>query len=231
MDGLTARRGDRRWAQKGTSYIFYAREILDAWPDVRMIYMLRNPWDLVASRRKRNPKIEAVLGTVLPWVKGARLAQSLQQERPDRFRILQYESITSDGAATVRALCDWLQTPYNDDFLNVPHINPSENPYTLDNEGREQGLNTSRIYQYRHHLKPHEIAAVDMTLNLLSARAMVAKAYPELPHEHGCASLGTKLIAALRLSVAPLPAAWIYLTYLNRSPRHLIARTWRRFRG
>ena len=33
------------------------------------------------------------------------------------------------------------------------------------------------------------------------------------------------------LAVAPLRMAWFYLTYLKRSPRHLIARTWRRIRS
>jgi len=231
MDGLTARRGDRRWAQKGTSYIFYASEILEAWPDVRMIYLLRNPWDLVASRRKRTPKIEAVLSTVLSWVKGSRLAQDLQRDYSDRFRIVRYESITSDGKNTVQALCEWLKTPYSDDLLNVPHVNPSENPYVLDGKGRQHGLNTSRIHQYIHRLKPREIAAVDMALGVLNARDLIQQDYPELPHEPGAAGLGTKLRAALMLSVSPLRAAWTYLTYMKRSPRHLIARTWRRLRS
>ncbi|MCH2136954.1 MAG: sulfotransferase [Phycisphaerales bacterium] len=229
MDGVSARRGDERWAQKGTSYIFYGREILDAWPDVRLIYMLRNPWDLVASRRRRNPRMEAVASTLISWAKGLKLARALSASHPDRFRMVRYEDLTGEGEATVRALCQWLDTPFDASFLDVPHVNPSENPYVLESETR--GLNRSRIYQYVDRLKPHEVAQVDQALRVLGARDLAAHYYPQLPHEMGEQGLMTRLRAWAALSVAPLRYAWVYLTFLKRSPRHILGRTWRRLRG
>ncbi len=231
MDGLCMLREDTRWAQKGTSYIFYAQEVFDAWPDCRMLFMLRNPWDLVASRRKRNPKMEAVLSTVLAWVKGVQLAEALERSHPDRFRIVQYEKVTAEGPDTIRSLCEWLDTPYDDAFLDVPHVNPSENPYVLESEGRQHGLNTSRIFQYRSRLKPHEVAATDMALARLGGMPLIHRHYPDLPHTPGSHSLGAKCRAAAGLSIAPLRYLWVYLTYLKRSPMHIVTRTWRRMRS
>jgi hypothetical protein len=228
MDGVTVRRGDARWAQKGTSYIFYGREILKAWPNARLIYMLRNPWDLVASRRRRNPKMEAVASTLISWTKGLKLARALERDVPDRFRLVRYEDLTGNGAETVRSLCEWLQTPFNEDCLDVPHVNPSENPYVLESDTR--GLNGSRLYQYVERLLPHEVAAVDQALGVLGARALAAQYYPALPHKIAKHGVLTKLRAWAGLSVAPLRYAWVYLTFLKRSPKHIAVRTWRRLR-
>lgn len=229
MDGITARRGDTRWAQKGTSYIFYGREVLKAWPDARLIYMLRNPWDLVASRRRRNPKMEAVASTLISWSKGLKLARTLERDFPDRFRLVRYEDLTGHGPETVRSLCEWLQTPFDEYCLDVPHVNPSEQPYVLESETR--GLNRSRMYQYVERLRPHEVAAVDQALGVLGTRALAAHYYPTLPHTIGSHGVCTTLRAWAGLSVAPLRYAWVYLTFLKRRPRHIVARTWRRLRG
>jgi hypothetical protein len=229
MDGLTARRGDARWTQKGTSYIFYGRELLEAWPDAQLVYMLRNPWDLVASRRRRNPKMEAVASTLIPWAKGLKLATSLQHDYPDRFRLVRYEDLICDGEATVRGLCAWLQTSFDDDCLDVPHVNPSENPYVLDSETR--GLNRSRLYQYVEHLRPYEVAAIDQALGVLGVKGLALKYYRNLPHDIGAHGLFTRLRAWAGLSVAPFRYTWVYLTFLKRSPRHIVARTLRRVLG
>lgn len=85
------------WALKATSYIFYAKEILDHCPEVKLIYLVRNPLDLTASTKKRNAKgLDWLIATNLAWRKGVAIAQQLQAVYPDRFMIVKYESVVRD---------------------------------------------------------------------------------------------------------------------------------------
>jgi hypothetical protein len=97
-------------------------------------------------------------------------------------------------------------------------------------ESDTRGLNGSRLYQYVERLLPHEVAAVDQALGVLGARALAAQYYPALPHKIAKHGVLTKLRAWAGLSVAPLRYAWVYLTFLKRSPKHIAVRTWRRLR-
>ncbi len=229
MDAVSEHMSCHRWAQKGTSYIFYAKEILERIPDSKLLYMLRNPWDLAASRRRRNHRAEAILSTMLGWSRGSSIAEHFSSSYPDRFRVLRYEDLTGRPAETVRDLCEWIGEPYDDTLLDIPHVNPAENKYALESTTR--GLNTSRIFQYADRLMPYEIAAMDLLVKRYGLEQTMARWYPELPHTIGVASTRNMKQARKSLRAAPLRYAWFYLTRIKRSPTHLISRTWRRLRG
>jgi len=229
MNAVSERMGCHRWAQKGTSYVFYAKEILERIPDSKLLYMLRNPWDLAASRRRRNHRAEAILSTMMGWSRGSQIADQFSTEYPDRFRVLRYEDLTGRPADTVRDLCEWIGEPYDDALLDIPHVNPAENKYSL--ESRTRGLNTSRIFQYPDRLMPYEIAAMDLLVKRYGLEEAMTRWYPELPHTIGEASPRNMKQARKSLRIAPLRYGWFYLTRIKRSPTHLIARTWRRLRG
>jgi hypothetical protein len=229
MNAVSTHMGCHRWAQKGTSYIFYAKEILERIPDSRLLYMLRNPWDLAASERRRNHRVEVILSTMMGWSRGSRIAEQCSTAYPDRFRVLRYEDLAGRPAETVKSLCDWIGEPYDDALLDIPHVNPAENKYSL--ESKTRGLNTSRIFQYPDRLMPYEIAAMDLLVERYGLGDAMARWYPELPHTIGKASARNMKQARKSLRIAPIRYGWFYLTRIKRSPTYLIARTWRRLRG
>ena len=230
MNALAARMDCHRWAQKATSYIFYASDILERIPDATMIYLLRNPWDLVASRRRREPTAEAVLSTMMGWSRGLKIAQAMHRDHPERFKIVRYEDMTGERSTDViQSVCEWMGEPYSDSLLDVPHVNPSEAKFKMESETR--GLNRSKQFQYVQRLTETEIAATDLLIDRYGLRSVVQQHFPEIPHEIGSQSTRAKRQARRALRIAPIRYAWGYLTRIKRSPRHLITRTIRRIKA
>ncbi len=183
---VTEQTGTRAWARRATSYIFYADDILEQMPEAKIIYLLRNPWDICASRKRRGA-IGGHMPAVLGWNRGFAAATRLQADRPDAFRIVRYEDLVQKPEDTARDLFDFVGLRFDPSYLEVPHLNRSE-----DGGGREsasRGLNPSRVFYYLDVLSAGEIAAVDAMVR----RAMVAEQYPDLPHVPGQAGLGDRV--------------------------------------
>lgn len=229
MDEATRLLGKRFWAQKATSYIFYGREILESVPGSRLIYMLRNPYDIAASKKRRGITHEFVYGTMLGWNKGLRISRALEGAYPGRFRVVKYEDLTREPERTVRGLFEFLGIEFEAGVLDVPHVNRAETRYSLTGDGK--GLNRSRVYYYREHLRPCEIAALDGLALAGGMRGELEARYPDLPHVMWSWPMGVRVRAAAKLAVLPFRFAWTYVTRLKRSPAHLVVRTVRRLSG
>jgi len=214
--------GNTFWLQKATSYIFYAREVLDSVPGSKLIFLMRNPYDISASRKKRSENKgwlnDSFVTTAVAWNRGFRIANRLAEELPDRFLPVRYEDLVTDPEGTMQRVFEFLGIPFDPAYLDVPHINPAENQFTgkdvaavsresLEKKPGEQekrgGINRSRLYYYKDRLNAWEIALVDMLID----SSLVERYYPELPHTLGKHSIGAKFVACCNLAVAPLRIA------------------------
>ncbi len=173
---IVAALGKGMWARKATSYIFHAKKILEEMPNVRLLYCLRNPFDLCASKKRRDAKGEHVVGLALSWKRGLELALACEQRYPGRVHVVCYEELVAEPERIVRALCEFLGKPYSDALLEVPRVNTSDQPYQVV-EGAK-GMDTSRVHLYMERLTPAEIVATQM----LCPRSLVRRFYPDLPH-------------------------------------------------
>ena len=213
------------WVQQATSYIFYAQDILRLMPDARFIYLLRNPYDLCASEKRRDPKRERLWGCVVSWNKGLALAGKLQEEYPDRFIITRYEDIVTDPEKTYRKVFDFVGVPFHEKYLDVPHVNRSEAPHTWTSSSR--GLTSSRLYYYTSVLSPAERAAVDM----LGRKDKIAEYYPDLPHHQARYALSTRAKAVFLVIASPFRYALLQFgTLLSRDSAWQLRRILRRIR-
>lgn len=224
MRFLTERAGKRFWAQKGTSYIFYGGEILRDMGEARLVYLVRNPYDVCASKRRRGKWEERLVGWSVSWNKGLRLALGLSEAHPGRVLLLRYEDLARDPEGAARRLCDFVGVPFRADYLDVPHINPSENKYRVVAGAR--GINRSRLFYFREHLPPREIAALDMLID----RELLARFYPELPHRPGDAPLTSKLAALGLIAKGPAHYGIDKVRFSLRHGGPLAARTLQRLR-
>ena len=253
MDALVARRGERQWAQKATSYIFYAEDLLKSIPGSRMIYLLRNPWDLSASKKRRNPSSDRFFSLSLSWAKGVQITSRLEQDYPDRFKLVRYEDLVTTPQEVIQDLCDWLGEPFSEHLLDVPHVNPSENKAQAGGhyghqllleqsasdssakvsrgEETSTGLNPSKMCKYQTLLDTHEIARVDQLLLLFRSRHLIRRHYPDMPHQFGSHSLKAHTRASIGLPLAPARYCLNYLTQIKRRPAYLLSRSIRRFRA
>ena len=195
MRFAAASHGKRFWAQQATSYIFYAREILDLMPDARFLYLLRNPYDICASEKRRAPRKDRLWAGVVSWNRGLRLATKLCKDFPKRLLIVRYEDIVADPVQLFRKVFDFVGVPFREKYLDVPHVNRSEAPHTWTSSTR--GLTSSRVYYYTDILSSTELAAVDM----LVWKDKLFEFYPDLPHRQDKHRFSTR-IKALGLVIA-----------------------------
>ncbi len=224
MRFLVEKRGARFWAQKATSCIFYGDEILSAMPEMRMIYMLRNPFDISCSKKRRGKGREFIWGHMYSWNKGMKIALELEKKFPDRFMILKYEDMVSTPNETFEGVFDFLGIPFHESYLDVYHVNRSETGYGTT--GSVKGINKSRVYYYIDNLTRAQLAALDM----MAIDEAIDRWYADLPHKSGDRAvpkpgLGTKMKAWLLLAKGPFHYAWDYMDRIRRKPRHLITRT------
>ncbi len=228
LDGATY------FAQKATSYIFYAEEILGLLPDARLVFMLRNPYDIASSGKKRQakrradgrPTFDPILGPAIAWNKGVRIAERIAAEVPDRFLIVRYEDLARDPEPEARRLCAFLAVDFDAAMLEIPHINKAETGYSTNIFDQPVGLNASRVFTYEQTLTAGELAALDLLLD----RKLVARHYPDLPPR------GVRVGAAARLG-GGLSLGWRPARYVldmrkihGRSPAYMLARVVKRLR-
>lgn len=222
---IAASEGKSYWVCKATSYIFYAREILTMLPEARLLYLLRNPYDVSASKKRRDPDRDRLWGWVVSWNRGLRTALRLREEFPGRLLVVRYEDVVTEPEKTFRRIFSFAGVPFRPEYLEVPHVNRADREYDLEGQGR--GLNRSRVYAYRGVLEAPEVAAVDA----LVWRKKLDEYYPDLPHRDERAKPATRLRALGLLAASPFHYAWQQLVQVVRhDSAWRLGRLWRRMR-
>jgi len=149
--------------------IYYARKILDAFPNARIVHVMRDPRAVLASQKARH-KIRKLGGTNVPpsevlrlwlnyhpfsmlrlWRSATRQALDLQAH--ERFRIVRYEDLILEPEATIKPLCEFLDVDYAAELLNVPHWGSS----TVEHS-ESAGLSSASLDKWRTVLDGAEIA-------------------------------------------------------------------------
>ena len=116
--------------------IFYAHNLLEAYPEARIIHVVRDPRAVLASQKNRwamrangndgVPLSETVrvrmnyhpFTVTRLWNSANAKAQELKQH--PRFCIVRFEDLTSDPQTTIRRVCQFLHLEYSAQMLDVP---------------------------------------------------------------------------------------------------------------
>jgi hypothetical protein len=201
---------------------------------VKVIYLVRNPLDLVASNYRRVRRTldkgnelhygDWLYTVLVGWRRGLLLASRLQAMYPDRVRIVKYEDMVRCPEDAVPDLFRFAGLEYQEHFGNVSHVNRSDDARAnIDNGTLQKGLNASRVQYYRQVLSPAQQHAV----RSLMPQKLVRDLYPDLPGRSAvslaqrCRAQGHKLVCALRLIRR-------YAKELARQPKQNARRIWRR---
>lgn len=149
--------------------IYYARHLLKAYPNAKVVHVLRDPRAVLASQKDRY-KMRKLGGNKVPvsevarqwlnyhpfsmmklWRSATQQAQSLQDD--DRFLVVRYEDLIADPQATLAALCTKLDLEFDDEMMSVPHWGSS----TVEHN-ESAGLSSASIDKWQSVLNGAEIA-------------------------------------------------------------------------
>ncbi|HWQ14622.1 MAG TPA: sulfotransferase [Roseiflexaceae bacterium] len=107
------RLGRPRWGDQLGDVERYADAIFAAYPDARMIHMIRDPRERYAAA---TPPAQRRLGkagvAMARWLASLALAERNRQRYPGRYMVVRYELLVAQRAATLRAVCACIGEPF-----------------------------------------------------------------------------------------------------------------------
>jgi hypothetical protein len=171
------RMGKKRWGDKSLNTERYAEQIVAAYPDARILHMIRDPRDRYASVIKRWKVRRGGIGAgTAMWLESVKLAQENQRRFPQHYMIVRYETLVREPETTMQQICDFIGENYTPDMLTM------EGAPTFRNQGgnssygsRTPGvISPDSIGRYRRVLSKGEIAFVQAR----AAQQMRAFDYP-----------------------------------------------------
>jgi hypothetical protein len=173
---LRARVHERaRWGEKTPRHVYRIHGLLQAFPDAKVVCLVRDPRAVVASykdwhgaaerrgatesaelqadRARTRRSFNVVLMSLL-W-RGVVSASfgALERHGPDRVRIERFERLADEPETEVRELCAWLELEYEPALLEIPVVNSS---YATTGEG----VSKEPVGRWRERLSAGEVAVV-----------------------------------------------------------------------
>ena len=107
--------GKPRIVCKTPNDVFIADRLVECWPDVRFLFLLRHPAAIARSRQAHGPNVDPeknvdLIRRYCEAVEGAR------QSFPGHT--VRYEELTADPAAVTAGICDFLGLPWEQGMLD-----------------------------------------------------------------------------------------------------------------
>jgi hypothetical protein len=115
--------GKPRWGVKEPSAELHTDGVFATYPAARMIHVIRDPRDVVVSRRAREGMASQHIASIVDtWRLSVRLARDHARRYEDAYLAVRYEDVVADPAAAIRRVCQVADVEYRPDMLamNVP---------------------------------------------------------------------------------------------------------------
>jgi Sulfotransferase family len=167
------RQGKPRWGDKSLNTERYARPIFDAYPDARIIHMIRDPRDRYASSLTRWQRRRGGIGAgTAEWLASARSALLNAREHPDSYRPIRYESVVSGPEQTMREVCDFIGEAFAPEMLSLQGAPEFSGRGSNSSYGERApgAITTTSVGRFRNVLSPRQVAFVQRLAGDLMAR-------------------------------------------------------------
>jgi Sulfotransferase family len=111
------REGKPRWGDKTPIYVKHMTEIAGVIPEARFIHLIRDGRDVALSRAGRALRHAAPMPKVARRWKRRILKAREQGARLDHYLEIRYEDLVLDTEPTLRAICEFIQLPWDERLL------------------------------------------------------------------------------------------------------------------
>ncbi len=114
------REGKPRWGDQTGLIERYADQVLGAYPDARMIHMLRDPRDRYAGSLQLWPSGKARAGgAAARWLYTTGLALRNLKKHPGRYIVVRFEDLVTQPERTLRTVCAFLGEEFDPRMLRM----------------------------------------------------------------------------------------------------------------
>lgn len=153
-----ARLGKTRWGDQAGLIERFFDNILDGYPEMRLVHLVRDPRDRYAAIVQRDGRSRRGLKiSTDQWVLSARLAIRNAERRPDACKVVRYETLVTRPTETVRDVCGFVGETFEPEMVRLPGVrryddvreaSPDGSPITSADVGRFTGQLDRRDLSY-----------------------------------------------------------------------------------
>jgi hypothetical protein len=211
--------GRPRWGDKSLHTEHHADEVFAAFPDARIVHMVRDPRDRYASVRKRNGRdLSRVGAATARWLMSTRAGRRNAARYPGRYLVVRYEDLVRDPESTVRRVCEHIDVAYTPDVLTMDglpgHRDAGGNSSFGDLE--PGAISVRAVGRARNVLSAGELSFID----LFAGRTAARLGYDRVPGELSASQRARFAVAELPVATARM-CGWMLLarTQLWRGER------------
>ena len=141
--------------EKTPSHLFHVKTLMEWFPNAKVIQILRNPKDVLASEvtkkikpdyplKKKNffYNLGLFVSVTFSWNKAVQLDKKYKADYPNNYYLVKYEDLLKDHRATVQKVCSFLNIDFREDMLNPPIVDTS---FTDSNRAK---INTEKKFVF-----------------------------------------------------------------------------------
>ncbi|MFZ6656190.1 sulfotransferase family protein [Undibacterium sp. TJN19] len=127
---LLLRTGEQHHASivmdKSLDSVHYAEELLQLFPDMLFLNVVRDPRAQVASMNRAIIHDYDSTLNALSWLEAHQLARDIVQRYPDRVLTIRYEDFLSNQETVLRAICQFFGIAFLPEMLDVEHSSEAQ---------------------------------------------------------------------------------------------------------
>jgi hypothetical protein len=158
--------GKPRWGVQTGVIERYADQVMTAYPQAKMIQMIRDPRDRYAGSIARSPNGKARAGgAVARWYYSTTLAKRNLRKFKSRYMIVQFESMVYETEETIKEVCSFLGEQFYPEMLAMPGAPEHRDKLISRSHGdrTKPPLSSQYIGIYRQEVPKQEIAFIQNT--------------------------------------------------------------------
>jgi len=148
-----------RWGLKTPYNEFFADDIFNAYPNARMVQIIRDPRDVAVSFQSYNDGAWSFqpLKHIASWQESVFISLRNEKKYKGRYITITYEQLVREPEQVTRKVCDILDLDYTPVMLDTNgHLGWNGSNSFFDDIGRQSNsIKTSAIGRYQTQLQPH----------------------------------------------------------------------------
>ena len=159
--------GKTRWGDQTEFIECYVDDIFSAYPDAKIIQMLRDPRDRYEAMLHKPHRRGGVGVATARWRASALLAQKNEHDFRGHYKIIRYEDMVTNPEKTLREVCEFLKEDFHPEMLHLENEARFTNTVTDDEYEAITPLTTKYIGRYHNGLSTCEVAYIQKQVGRL----------------------------------------------------------------